>query len=88
MFLDQIKVADLHVTAGLLQSCRTCPDLSVLPCGLFAGRASLIPRHLPTRHWISWPINAILGCGAQKFELVLSEYRTNSEDFRSNFKEI
>jgi hypothetical protein len=36
----------LHVPAGHLQ---LCPDLCVLLCGLCAGRAFLIPRHLPIK---------------------------------------
>ncbi len=85
MFLDQIKVADFHVAAGLLQ---LCPDLCGLLCKLFAGRASLIPRRLPidTLDVLAKKCNPWRR--GTRFEFVFSEMQKDSEEFRRNLEEF
>ncbi len=85
MFLDQIKVADLHVTAGLLQ---LCPDLCVFLSRLLEGRASLIQRHLPID---TLDVPAKL-CNSwwrgTKFESVLSEVQKEFRRSWTKFRQI
>ncbi len=75
MFLDQIKVADLHVS----ELVQLCPDLYVLLCGLCVRRASLIPRHLSgetldilAKQCNSWLL-AVLGTNFKLFFLAIQK---------------
>jgi hypothetical protein len=86
MFLDQIKVADLDVRAGLLQ---LCPDFVFLLCGLCAGRAFLIfktPAKRDTGH--SGQAIQFLAARHKNSNRISQEYRQNLEEFRSDLEEI
>ena len=79
MKLDQIKVDDLHATAGFCN-----PVLIYVSCGgLCAGRAFLIPRNQPietlAKQYNSW----LWGTRIQDLNQFSQEYRKNSEVFRS-----
>jgi hypothetical protein len=84
MLSDQIKVADLHAAARLLQC---YPDLCILLCGVFAGRGSLIPRHLPIAR-LDVLARQFLAAGQKKSLLFSQEYRQNSKEFRRSLEEI
>jgi hypothetical protein len=84
MLLDQIKVADLHAAARLLQC---YPDLCILLCGLFAGRGLLIRRQLPIER-LDVLAKQFLAVGQEKSLLFSQEYRQNSKEFRRSLEII
>ncbi len=80
MFLDEIKVDDLHVSAVFLQF---CPDLFVLRW--IVCRKGVLDPKTPAKRDTGNPSQAIqfMAAGHQKSIPFSQQYRRNSEQFRT-----